>query len=147
MCAGGPDGVASGFALVTAKIVEDDDVAFFEGWHERLLDPVGENISIDRSVEEQRYDDAIMAQPGQEGQRLPMTVRHLVDQQLASRAPAMGTGHVGLDPGLVDEDQASRIKPMLMASPPGTEPGDLGPILLARHQRFFEAEALAPEEP
>lgn len=135
--AGSSDGVASRFAFVTAEIVEDDDIALFQGRHERLLYTIGEDVAIDRSVEDQRRNDMVVAQSGQEGQRLPMAMRHLVDQRLASRAPAVGAGHVGFDPGLVDEDQAGRIKPMLVASPSGAEPGDPVPILLARHQRFF----------
>lgn len=137
MRAGGSDGVTGGFAFVTAEIVEDDDIALFQGWSERLLDPVGEDATIDRSIEDQWRDDAVVAQSSQKGQCLPMAMRHLVDQRLTSRAPAVGAGHVGFDPGLVDEDQAVWIKPMLMALPSGAEPGDPGPILLARHQRFF----------
>ncbi len=38
-------------------------------------------------------------------------------QALATGAAAVGAGHVGLDPDLVNEDQAAGIKPGLMASP------------------------------
>jgi hypothetical protein len=49
----------------------------------------------------------------------------------------MAARHVGLGPGLVDEDQASRIKPALVLLPLRPSPGDIGPILLAGAQAFF----------
>ena len=45
--------------------------------------------------------------------------------------------HVGLDPGLVDEDQALGIKPMLVRPPARPEPRDLRAHLLAGHQGLF----------
>jgi hypothetical protein len=66
-----------------------------------------------------------------------MTVRDLVHQPLASGAAAVGSGHVGLGPGLVDEDQAARIKPGLMAPPPRPLAGHVRPILLGGVQAFF----------
>jgi len=39
--------------------------------------------------------------------------------------------------GLVDEHQASGVKPALMCLPPDPAAGDVGAILLAGVQRFF----------
>jgi hypothetical protein len=52
-------------------------------------------------------------------------------QALAARGAAAGAGHVGLRPGLVDEDEPLRIE-----VGPGLEPGlaplqDVGTVLLA----------------
>jgi hypothetical protein len=49
----------------------------------------------------------------------------------------MGSRHVGLSPGLVDEDQAGRIKPSLILLPLRAPPRHVGPILLAGVQAFF----------
>jgi len=43
----------------------------------------------------------------------------------------MGSGHVGLGPGLVDEDQPPGIDPALIFAPPGPPPGNVRSILLA----------------
>jgi len=51
-----------------------------------------------------------------------------------------------LAPGLVDEDQTGRIKPPLILFPLRPSPGDVGTILLAGVQAFFEADALVLEE-
>ena len=61
----------------------------------------------------------------------------LGDQPLAPRRPAVGARHVGLGPGLVDEDQAGRIKPSLILFPLRPPPGDVRTILLAGVQAFF----------
>jgi hypothetical protein len=49
----------------------------------------------------------------------------------------VATGHVGLGPGLIDEDQAPRIKPTLILLPLQAAAGDVGPVLLAGVQAFF----------
>ena len=64
-------------------------------------------------------------------------MRHIRDQPGAAGAAPVGTGHVGLRPGLVDEDQAGRIKPALVALPLRAPPRHVGPILLAGAQAFF----------
>jgi hypothetical protein len=47
------------------------------------------------------------------------------------------TDHVGLRPGLVDEDEAGRIDFPLMPLPAGTAVRDVRPILLGRDHGFF----------
>jgi hypothetical protein len=59
------------------------------------------------------------------------------DQSLAARGAAMGAGHVGLGPCLVDEDQAGGIDAALMATPARAAVGDVGPMLLGGVQAFF----------
>jgi hypothetical protein len=64
-------------------------------------------------------------------------VRRFGDQPLAARRATMATGHIGLGPCLVDEDQAGRINPALVLPPLSPSPCDVGPILLAGVQAFF----------
>lgn len=64
-------------------------------------------------------------------------MRDFCNEGLSPLTPSAGACHIGLDPGLVDEDETVRIKPMLMGLPPHPEPGHLRAVLLACHQRFF----------
>jgi hypothetical protein len=68
---------------------------------------------------------------------LPMPVRRLSAQALPSRSPAAGADHVGLGPGLIDEDEAGRINFSLMPFPACSSARDVGPVLLGWQQRFF----------
>jgi hypothetical protein len=49
----------------------------------------------------------------------------------------MGAGHVGLGPGLVDEDEAFSVELGLMTFPTLATSLDVGPILFAGAQAFF----------
>src|SRR5215204_6281425 len=55
--------------------------------------------------------------------------------------PAAQGRHVGLDPGLVDEDEPSRLNPTLTGLPARPLAGDVGPHLLGRPHGFFEAQS------
>ena len=137
MGAGGPDGAAGGLSLVAAEVVEDDDVAFGEGRPENLLDVEGEELAVDRAVDDPGCVDAIASQGGDEGERLPMALRHAGLEPLSPRPPAAQGRHVGLDPGLVDEDEPSRLNPTLTGLPARPLAGDVGPHLLGRPHGFF----------
>jgi hypothetical protein len=78
-----------------------------------------------------------MAQCRQEGHGLPVAVRHLGLKALAARRPAPERGHVGLGPGLVDEDQAGGIDPVLVLNPLRPPARDIGAILFSCDQRLF----------
>ena len=88
-------------------------------------------------IKDEGGDDPVMAQTGEEGQGLPVTVRDLGQESLSPWAPSAQTRHVGLNPGFVDEDQARGIKPVLMGFPAMAQPRYPRPILLLGHQRFF----------
>lgn len=137
---GRPEQLAHADAFVAAEVVDDDDAAWLEFGDEKLLDPGSEALAIDRPVDHAGRDDAVVLQAGDEGQRLPVSVRHLVDQRLALRAPAVGAGHVGLGPGLLDEDHAPngrRIYPSLEREPAGTASHDVWTVLLLGKDRLF----------
>jgi len=40
------NGLANGFPLVAAEVVENDDIALRQGWHEGLLNPSGEGYPV-----------------------------------------------------------------------------------------------------
>jgi hypothetical protein len=64
-------------------------------------------------------------------------MRNLGHEPCTARAAAMSARHIGLGPGLVDEDQAGWIKFALLPFPASPPLGDVGPILLAGVQAFF----------
>ena len=66
-----------------------------------------------------------------------MPVRRLFAQALSSRSPTMCADHVGLGPGLIEEDQTLGINASLVASPAGALASDVGPLLLGGAQGFF----------
>jgi hypothetical protein len=135
--AGGSDGPSHGLAFVTAEIVDNDDVARAECRHEYLLDIGQEDLAIDRPIDHTGRIDAIGTQRGQESERAPAALRRIGDQPFAAKAAPMRARHIGLGPGLIDEDQTSWIKPALVTLPLCAPAGDVGPILLAGAQAFF----------
>jgi hypothetical protein len=68
-----------------------------------LLDIGEEANAVDRAIKYARRVDAIDTQLGQ---RAPVPLRGPCDEVLAARAPAADQRHIGIDPGLVDEDEA-----------------------------------------
>ena len=61
----------------------------------------------------------------------------LADEPAAARRPAAQRRHVGLGPGLVDEDQALRLDPVLILDPLRAPPRDVGTIVFAGDHGFF----------
>ena len=131
------DRLADGGPFVAAQIVHDDDIAGRERRHQELLDIVGEALTVDRLVEHARRVDPVAAERREEGHGAPMAIRDLGMKPLANRRPAAQRRHVGLGPGLVDEDEARRIKPALIFLPLLASPGDLWPELFGGQHAFF----------
>ena len=95
-CASRFNQAAQGRRLVTAEIVHDDDVARLKLRNENLL--------------KARCGEAVAAQGAKESQRPPVAVWREAPHPLAFWSPSAQRGHVGLDPGLVDKDQAPGIE-------------------------------------
>jgi hypothetical protein len=77
-----------------------------------------------------------------------MPERRLAAEPLTLRAAAAQTGHFGCRSGLVAKDQPMRLKPHARPACGGpflARRFDVGTILLARQQGFFEAIAVADE--
>ena len=109
-CAGGPDEGAECSRLVAAEIVHDDDVTRLKLRNENLLNIGAEAFAVDWAVEQAGCSEAVAAQGAKECQRPPMTVWREAPHSLAFWPPSAQWGHVGLNPGLVDKDQASGIE-------------------------------------
>ena len=120
-----------------AHVVHEDDVAFFQGPHEDLLDIGQEGRAIHRAVDHVRCCDAIDAQGGHEGERLPVAVGHLGNQPLAPRSAAVEPGHLGRHRSLVNEHETRGLQSTLLGLQLPTCGGDIGSILLGRVEDFF----------
>jgi hypothetical protein len=81
--------------------------------------------------------DPIVAQRSQEGQRLPVAMRHVGLDPLPSRRPSPQRRHVGFSPSLVDEDQPGRIDPAAVFAPLRAPADDVGASLFGGNQRLF----------
>ena len=135
--AGCADELAHGLAFVAAEIVHDDDVTRLQGRDEDLLDVGSKAVAVDWAIENPWSVDPVVAQRGQEGRGLPVAVRDLGREPHAAGCPAPQRRHVGLGPGLVDEDQALRLDPALILCPLRPPVGDVGTIAFAGDHAFF----------
>jgi len=133
----GSDHAANRGRLVAAEIVQDHDIAGLEGRNELLFDVGAEALAVDGPVEHTRGAKLVAAQSAKEGQRSPVTVRRKSPYPIALRSPSPKRRHVGLDPGLVDEDQPFGIKMILQGLPSLSSASDVGTRLLKGEQRFF----------
>lgn len=122
---------------MTAQIVHDDDIAGCECRHKELLDPTGEALAIDGSVEDARRIYAIRPKCCDEGQGRPFPKGCSADQLMAALAPASDRGHVGLGPCFIDEDETPGIKPALIFTPLRPSACYRRPLLLDGEQSFF----------
>src|SRR4029077_20479393 len=112
-----PDHSPHGLSLVRSEVVEDHDIARFEGGREELFDIGVKALAIDGPVEQAGRIDAVVAQSGEESRGLPLALRDLVDEPLAPWRPAAQAAHIGLAPGFIDEDQPPRVDEPLVGSP------------------------------
>lgn len=136
-CACRFDGLAHCIALVGREVVHDDDVAGAEFANEKLLNIGFEDRPVHGAFNGHRSDDAVMAQSGDESGGLPVPVRCIANQALASRSPAVAAHHIGRCAHLVDEDQPLRIDLFLVTFPEPTGQRDVAALLFTREQAFF----------
>src|SRR5271155_4663635 len=128
---------AHGSAFMAAEVVHDDDVAGSQRGNQDLLDIGSEGFAIDWTVKQPRSLDPIVAQRRQECGGVPVAMRDLADQALATRRPPTQRRHISLGPGLVDEDQTFSFDAVLILYPLHPPPRDVGSVPLASHYGFF----------
>jgi hypothetical protein len=133
----GADSPADRSPFVGAEIVHHHDIAGLQCRHQHLLDISAEALAVDRPIDDAGRDDPIVPECGKEGHRTPMAVWNLSPERDPTSPPAMGTGHVGLCPRLIDEDETRRIDFKLMPLPPGAAASDVRTILFGREYGFF----------
>src|SRR5262249_29169226 len=138
--AGRADELAHGIALVAAEIVHDDDICGPQGRKEDVLDVDSKALSVDWAIDHPWSFNPVVAKSGQERGGPPAAMRDLRVEPHAAVRPAPQRCHVGLGPGLVDEDEARGLNPALIFRPLRPPAGDVRTIALAGGDAFFEAE-------
>ncbi len=134
----GPDRLADTGHFVGRQVIHHHDVAGPQDLHQLLFDPGVEQVSCDRAVDHQGSDQTLGPEGGDERGRHPVAVRDGFAESLAGRAPAVEAGHVGFDPGFIEEHEAVGVQPDLLQGPKLRACGrDVRTVLLGRHERFF----------
>ena len=90
-------------ALVTGQVIQDHHVALLQGRCELGFHIDVECRTVHRAVDDPGCGQPVMAQGSDKGLRAPMTKRSMIEQSFTTRGPAGPFGHVGFQPGLVDE--------------------------------------------
>ncbi len=122
---------------MASEIVENDDIALAQGRKEDVLHVSAEALAVDRPIEDAGGSELVVAECAEECEGTPMPVRGEAAQACPFGAPAPQGGHVGLDPGLIDEDEPARIKSGLPGPPTLAPTKDVGASLFEREQCFF----------
>lgn len=115
VCARVADRLSGGLAFVARQIVGDDNVTGARLGARHWPTQGSKCVAVDRPVQHEGRDDAVMTQVSQQFQCLPVTVRNLGGQSFAFCGSAAGPGHTGLDRGFIYEDQMLGIKPVRCA--------------------------------
>ena len=136
-CAGSFNEGAQRSRLVTAEVVHNDDVAWLKLRDENLLNIGAEAFSVDWTIEQARCGEAVPTQGAEESQCPPMAVWREAPQPLAFWSPSAQWGHVGLDPGFVDEDKAARVDPVAIMDPSPAPSCDVRADLFGGQNGFF----------
>ena len=122
---------------MAAEIVHDDDVARLQRWQQDLFDIGAEAFPVDRPIEQAGSCEAVVPQRAEEGHRAPVAMWCEAAKASSFRCPSAQWNHVGLDPGLVDEDQTLWIKAGLPRSPAPSPASNVRASLLKSEQSFF----------
>ena len=134
------DGLFGRGAFVGGQVVQNDDVAFFEGRGELGLDVGVEDRPIHRRVNDPRRGQGAAAQSGDESLGLPMAKGGLGAKALAPVATPPCTGHLRVGSRFVDEDQPMGLGPhlgLLFSLPRLARLAHVGPIAFAGLKAFF----------
>lgn len=84
--------------FLAAQIIRNDCNAGCQQRQQALARPRRGHFSIDRPIQHERREEAIVSQPGQEGERISVGMRDMGCRSLDRRSPAAGSVHVGFDP-------------------------------------------------
>ena len=125
---------------MSGQIVDDDDVAFFEGWDELGLDIGFEDSAVHRRIDDKGRGEGAATQSGDKGLGLPMAERGFGPEAPALQATSAQARHFRRGSGLVEEDQPLRLEPhpgLPLSAPFLSRLADIGAIAFAGQKRFF----------
>jgi hypothetical protein len=124
-------------ALVAGKIVEDDDVAGLELGHKILPDILGEDCPVHGLINDERGNDPVAGEPGEECGYFPVASRGIAANALSAWTASVASDHVRGDAGFVEEDQSLRAEGRLHRQPCLASFGHVRPKLLGGVNAFF----------
>lgn len=123
--------------FVDDEVIEHDHVAGPERRHEHLFDVREKCRIVDGAVEDRGGVEAVHAQRGDDGVRLPVTARRVIAEPQAARTAPIPPQQISRDSGFVKEDVLPRIAERQPILPAATRRGDVRPALFVSVYGFF----------
>ena len=123
--------------FVDGQVVEDDDIAWPERWHQDLFDRGAKTFVVDRAVKHRRRRDRIEAQGGNNGAGFPVTARRVIAEPGPTRAPTVAAQEIRRNAALIQEQVLPRIAERQPVAPLAPLSRDVGAALFVGVNRFF----------
>lgn len=108
-----------------------------QGRHEHLLDEVANNSPLIGPSITQGASMRLCRKAAMKVSVFQMAMHHARIKMLPAQAPDAQQHHIGLDPGLINADQAPGVKLVLIGLPACALERDVAAGLLGRQYRFF----------
>jgi hypothetical protein len=123
--------------LVDREVVEDDDIARTQRWHQDLFDVGEERRAIDGPIEHRGRAQPLKTERGDHRVGLPVPARGVIAESRAARAAAVASEQIGRHAAFIEKDIRPGIVERLPVAPPSTLSGDGGPALFVGVYGFF----------
>ena len=123
--------------LVDGQVIQHDHISRAQRRHQDLFHVGLKRRGVDGPVEHRGRGQALEAQPGNDGVRLPVAARRVVVQACAARAATIASQEVGGDATLIEKNILAHVAQRLRVVPPATRRGDIRTPLLVGVYRFF----------
>src|ERR1700716_3058414 len=136
-CANSSDRLLYTSNLVEGNVVGHHNVPALERWRQTLLYVSEECFAIHGSFDQHGSHDAGLTQASDKRHRLPAAHGRVREQPLFAGVPAVEPPHLGLNSLSVDEHEALRVKPALLANPASARASHVGSLALCRPSGFF----------
>ena len=133
----GFDRLFNAYNHVNARIVHEYDVTLLQSRREELFDVGLERFAIHGAFEHKGCSHTVVTQCGDEGNGLPISVKHFLDEPLTLRCSPIQTCNRRRYRSFIKKYELSRIKPLLSSLQSPTGGGHVWAILLGRPQTFF----------
>ena len=137
MCFCVADRLTHRLSFVTAKIVHHHHITRAQGRDEHVFDIGPEGIAVDRTIEDKRRVDPVVAQGCDECHGAPVSVWSATDQALTLWSPPAQRSHVGFRPCLINEDEPTWVNSALIPLPARAASAHVRAVLLLRELGLF----------
>ena len=140
--------LCGGFAFVSGKVVDDNDVAWLQLWDETLFNVRLEGVPIHGPADHLGGHDPIAGQTRDQALIAPPSKRCISLEALTAQTATIFTGHFGVGAGFVQKDQALWLfaHSLLAAGPVMSCLSHRGLAALVGYQAFFICVAVAAKK-